>query len=163
MLFHVSIEANDPRRVATVLAEIFGGAAAPFPPVAEGSWVALAGDDRGTMIEVYPLGTELHIGEGESGAFGLQGARRANNGVHLAMATPLDLDRIFAIARREGWPVKYCRRGGVFGVIEVWIEGCQMIEVLTPEMQPEYLDSITIENWNRMLEASHPALLAEAA
>jgi hypothetical protein len=163
MLFHVSIEANDPRRVATVLTEIFGGAAAPFPPVAEGSWVALAGDDRGTMIEVYLLGTELHIGEGEAGAFGIQGPRRPHRGVHLAMATSLGMDEVFTIAHREGWPVKYCRRGGVFGVIEVWIEGVQMVEVLTREMQAEYLDSITIENWNRMLVAGRPAVLADAA
>lgn len=164
MLFHVSIEANDPRRVATVLAEIFGGAAAPFPPVAEGSWVALAGDDRGTMIEVYPRGTELHIAEGDADAFGIQGPRRHHNGVHLAMATDHEMDRVFAIADREGWPVKYCRRGGKFGVIEFWVEGCQMVEVLTPEMQREYLDIITIENWNRMLAAGpRPAVLADAA
>jgi hypothetical protein len=163
MLFHVSIEANDPRRVATVLAELFGGAAAPFPPVAQGSWVALAGDDRGTMIEVYPRGTELHIAEGDGDAFGLQGPRRMNNGVHLAMATSMSQSQVFAIAMREGWPVKYCKRGGAFGVIEFWVEGCQMVEVLTPEMQREYLDTISIENWNRMLEAGRPPVLADAA
>ena len=163
MLFHVSIEADDPRRVATVLAEIFGGAAAPFPPVAVGSWVALAGDERGTMIEVYPRGTELHIGDGAADALGVQGARRRHGGVHLAMATELDIERIFAIAERELWPVKYCKRGGKFGVIELWVEGCQMVEVLTPEMQREYLDSITIDNWNRMLKASAPAVLADVA
>ncbi len=163
MLFHVSIEANDPRRVATVLAEIFGGAAAKIPTVAQGSWIALAGDDRGTAIEVYPRGTELHIAEGDGDAFGLQGPRRHNNGVHLAMATDLDIERVFAIAEREGWPVKYCKRGGAFGVIEFWVEGCQMIEVLTPEMQREYLDTITIEKWNRMLEAGRPPVLADAA
>jgi hypothetical protein len=48
-------------------------------------------------------------------------------------------------------------------VIEFWVEGCQMIEVLTPEMQREYLDTITIEKWNRMLEAGRPPVLADAA
>ena len=163
MLFHVSIEAADPRRVASVFAEILGGAAAPFPPVAEGSWVALAGDDRGTMIEVYPLGTELHIAEGNGDAFGIQGPRRQRSGVHIAMATELDMERVFSIAEREGWPVKYCRRGGTFGVIELWVEGFQMVEVLTPEMQREYLDSISIEKWNAMLEGAPPAGLADAA
>jgi hypothetical protein len=164
MLFHVSIEADDPRRVASVLAEIFGGAAAPFPPVAEGSWVALAGDDRGTMIEVYPRGTELHIGEGKAGAFGTPGSRRRHAGVHLAMATECDVQRVFAIAGREQWPVKVCSRGGKFDVIEVWVEGCQMVEVLTPEMQRDYLESITIENWNRMLAADpRGTILADAA
>ena len=60
MLFHVSIEADDPRRIAEVIAELWDGAAAPFPSVTPGSWVALSGDERGTMIEIYPRGTELH-------------------------------------------------------------------------------------------------------
>jgi hypothetical protein len=47
-----------------------------------------------------------------------------------------------AIATREGWPAKYRKRGGLFGVVELWIEGRQMIEVLTPEMQSEYLSAM---------------------
>jgi hypothetical protein len=35
-----------------------------------------------------------------------------------------------------------------------------MIEVLTPEMQREYLDSVTIARWSRMLEAAEPQKLA---
>jgi hypothetical protein len=163
MLFHISIEADEPRRVARVLAEMLEGSAAPFPPISEGSWVAIAGDDRGTMIEVYPRGTELHIAEGQEGAFGLQGPRRRNTGVHFAMATRRDVDQVFSIAHRENWPVKYCRRGGAFDVIELWIEGCQMIEVLTPEMQAEYLEAISIENWNAMLERRERTVLADAA
>jgi hypothetical protein len=46
----------------------------------------------------------------------------------------------------------YCRRGGAFGVIELWVEGCQLVEVLTPEMQREYLDAITIPNWQSMIQ-----------
>jgi hypothetical protein len=163
MLFHVSIEADDPRRVAVVLAEILGGAAAPFPSVGQGSWVALADDERGTMIEIYARGTELHIAEGDGDAFGIQGPRRLNSGVHLALATGLQMREIFSLALREGWPAKYCRRGGIFGVIELWIEGCQLVEVLTEEMQREYLDFISVEKWNAMLEAGQPQVLADAA
>ncbi len=46
MLFHVSIDADDPKHVAAVFAELWNGRAVPFPPVAEGSWMALAGDER---------------------------------------------------------------------------------------------------------------------
>jgi hypothetical protein len=73
------------------------------------------------------------------------------------------VDEIFSVAHRENWAVKYCRRGGAFDVIEMWIEGCQMIEVLTPEMQREYLDAISIDDWNAMLEERQRAMLAEAA
>lgn len=158
MLYHVSIEADDPCRVAAVLAEIFGGFAAPFPSVIDGSWVALADDDRGTMIEVYPRGTQLH--RGADGAFGMLGAHRRHNPTHMAMATQLGIEQIYAIAEREGWPVKYCRRADRFGVIELWIEDCQMVEILTPEMQREYLATITVDNWKRMLEQQRLAVAA---
>ena len=67
MLFHLSIAAREPRHVANVIAELWGGAALPFPPVMEGSWIAIAGDDRGTAIEVYPDGTVLRETEGDAG------------------------------------------------------------------------------------------------
>ena len=152
MLFHVSIEADDPRRVAQVVAELWGGLAAPFPAVAAGSWVALAGDDKGTMIEFYPRGTELH--ESDHGATGAAAAvPRRFNATHYAMATKLGQDEVLAIAAREGWPAGYCRRGDAFGVIEIWAEGCQLIEVLTEEMQAEYVGAVTIDNWLAMLKA----------
>jgi hypothetical protein len=69
------------------------------------------------------------------------------------MATKLGQDEVLAIAKREGWPAKYRKRGGVFGVIEIFIDGCQMIEVLTEEMQREYVSAVTIPNWHKMLEA----------
>lgn len=151
MLFHVSIEADDPRRVAEVVAEIWRGEALPFPPVADGSWVAFANDDRNTIMEVYPRGTALHEAPGDADAVGLPSAPHRNNATHAAIATDLDIEAVYKIALREGWPVKYCRRGGQFGVIELWIEGCQMIEVLTPEMQREYLDTMTASNWRYLL------------
>ncbi|CAA9499750.1 MAG: hypothetical protein AVDCRST_MAG91-984 [uncultured Sphingomonadaceae bacterium] len=154
MLFHLSIEADEPFRVATVLAELWGGVAMPFPPVAEGSWVAFSGDDDGSIIEVYPRGTELK--EGAEGAVGFAGNPRRYNATHFAMSTNLDEQTVLSIARHEGWKAERCSRGGKFSLIEIWVEGCQMIEVLTPEMQREYLDAVTIGNWQRMLMASAP-------
>ena len=153
MLFHVSIEADDPRHVAEIVAELFGGEALPFPPVTPGSWIALSGDDRGTTIEIYPRGTEIHETPGDHDAQGVRAAPRRNNATHFAMATKLGQDEVMAICRREGWPAKYRKRGGVFGVIEIFAEDCQMIEVLTDEMQREYTGAITIENWKMMLKA----------
>ena len=152
MLFHCSVEADDPRRVAEVVAELWRGEALPFPAVIDGSWAALAGDDRSTMIEFYPRGTELH--ETEDGAVGVLSAHRRLSGTHMAIATNLDRDEVLAIFEREGWPAKYCRRGDAFGLVQAFIEGCLMIEVLTPEMQREYLDAVTIPNWKAMLAAT---------
>jgi hypothetical protein len=58
---------------------------------------------------------------------------------HAAVASPLQQAEVFAIAAREGWQAKYRKRGGQFGVIELWLENATMIEVLTAEMQREYL------------------------
>ena len=152
MLFHLSIEADDPRHVAHVLAEIWGGEALPFPAVTPGSWVAFAGDERGTIVEVYPRGTEIHEVPGDHDAAGIRGTARRANATHFAMGTKLSEEEVFAIVRREGWPIKYRRRGGAFGVLEIFVEGCQMIEVLTDEMQREYVSAVSIENWKTMLK-----------
>jgi hypothetical protein len=153
MLFHVSIDAQDPRHIAEVIAELWGGTVTRFPSVIDGSYVALACDDRNTMVEVYPRGTEFHEAEGGADAFGLVGGNGDRSSTHFAMASPLSQDQVLAIAAREGWPAKYCKRGNMFGVIEMWMEGTQMVEVLTPEMQAEYLGNFTVPGWKAMLDA----------
>jgi hypothetical protein len=158
LLFHVSIDARRPEHVARVLAELFGGEALPFPPVAEGSWIAFAGDARNTAIEIYPRGTELIEAPGDLGALGVPGDAGLS-ATHLAMATPLFTEAVFAIAEREGWPAKYRSRNG-FGVIEMWIESDRMVEVLTAEMQAEYLQRFTPASWKAMLASSEERLAA---
>ena len=139
MIFHLSFDAEDPRHVAEVIAELWGGRAIPFPPVMAGSWVALAGDERNSSVEIYPRGCELVEAEGDADSYGAIGGNGPRSSTHFAMATALDVDQVKAIGAREGWPVKYRKRGGVFGVLEFWVEGTRLIEVLTPEMQAEYL------------------------
>ena len=41
MIFHISISADDPKRTATMLAELWRGEAFPFPMVGKDSWVAM--------------------------------------------------------------------------------------------------------------------------
>lgn len=139
MLFHMSIAADDPKLVASVLAELWSGDARRFPPVSDDGWIALAHDERGTAIEVYPRGTVLRETPGDADAHGESGGTDRFTPTHAAIATLLEQDDVLGIARREGWPAKYRKRGGLFGVVELWIEGRQMIEVLTPSMQAEYL------------------------
>jgi hypothetical protein len=156
MLFHMSIAAHQPQHVAEVIAELWAGEALPFPPVSDDGWIVLAGDERRTALEVYPVDTVLREAEGDADAYGEATGHPTFTASHAAIATALDRDAVLAIAKRENWPAKYRNRGGMFGVIEMWIEGRQMIEVLTPEMQKEYLDTMTADNWRRVL-ASMPA------
>jgi len=139
MLFHMSIAARQPRHVAEFIAELWGGQVLRFPPVSNDGWMAVSGDARGTAMEVYPLHTVLKESTGDADAHGEASGSDLYTATHAAIATQLDREAVFALARREGWPAKYRKRGGRFGVIELWIEGRQMMEVLTPEMQTEYL------------------------
>jgi hypothetical protein len=152
MLFHVSIAAHAPRHVAEVIAELWGGSAHAFPPVSDDGWIVLAGDARRTAMEVYPIDTVLRQAEGDADAYGERTGQTCFTATHAAIATPLSQAEVMAIAERENWPAKYRFRGGMFGVIEMWIEGRQMMEVLTPEMQAEYLETMSAENWRRVLE-----------
>ena len=152
MIFHASIEADEPCRVAHYFAELWDGIATPFPAVIEGGWVALSGDERNTLLEVYPRGTELYEDDKEGDAFGMLTGSGRRSATHLAVATDLATETVMAMAGREGWPARYRKRGGIFGAIELWVEGVQMIEVLTPEMEAEYRRGMTIEGWNRVLE-----------
>jgi hypothetical protein len=158
MIYHVSVSAKDPARVANAIAELWNGEVLPFPPIAEGSLIVMAGDDRNSAIEVYPAGTQLHPADGDADAVGRPGAEaEAMTATHLAIASPHDRDAVFAMAAREGWLAKYRKRGDMFGVIELWIENSLMIEVLTPEMQAEYLAGMTIDGWKQALAAGAPA------
>jgi len=149
MLFHMSIAARDPQRVATVIAELWGGGVRRFPPISDNGWIAMAHDDRGTAIEVYPQGTVLRESAGDADAHGEASGKDRFSPTHGAIATALSQDEVMAIAAREGWPAKYRKRGGLFGVIEFWIEGFQMMEVLTPQMQDEYVAAMATKPFAR--------------
>lgn len=157
MLSHLSLAANDPRHVAKVFAEIIGGEAQSFAFVGQGSWVALSGDERGTMIEIYSRGIDQ-----SSGADARTAAPRFTP-THLAVATPKSREAVLAIGDREGWPVKLSRRGDMFDAIELWVEGCQLIEVLTGEAQADCIQAVRVENWRAMVLDFELRQLAHAA
>lgn len=151
MIFHLSIAAQNPERAARAIAEIWGGEATVFPPY-DGAWVALAGDDRNSLIEVYPLGTELAPADGMDDAQGVINlAPSRSTATHAAIATHLTEAQVWNIAARHGWTCKTLSRGGMFHVIEFWIEDAIMIEVLTEVFQQEYLKSMTLDGWKSFL------------
>jgi hypothetical protein len=149
MLFHLSIDAQHPERVARALARLMGGRALPFPAVAEGSWVAHAGDASNTLVEVYPAGTRLF--ESPEGAIGAPSGAGRRTATHFALATNLAEEEVHALARDQGWPSETHSRKGLFRVIEVWIEGTTLAELLTPAMQAEYLATTRLDLWEQML------------
>jgi hypothetical protein len=149
MIFHFSIAADDPKRTATMLAELWRGEALPFPMLGKGSWVAHGGDDRRSTIEVYPRDVALYYGE----RFGdLREEKVPRNGpFHAAIATPLSIGEVEEIGERYGCKTRVCQRGPWFRVIEFWVDNALMLEMLTPEMQQEYVTNLTLENWHGAL------------
>src|SRR5215471_15820586 len=123
MIFHASIPADDPERVARVLGEILGGGYSPFH-VGRHSFMARSGpdDEHGTGIEVYPRDEVLMPGAEETEM--VQQGRLDNppryGCFHLAIGTTLSKDEIVAIGKREGWRALYCSRGQ-FDVVEFWL------------------------------------------
>jgi len=158
MIFHASIPAREPERVAAVIAEIWGGQSFRFPPW-PGAWVAMAGDARGSMVEVYPHTLPIAPGSGDGMARPHpDAAPRPYACFHLAIATERTVDEILAIGAREGWRAMTCSRGGVFDVVELWIENGLMFEVLTPDMQDDYRAGVNMTMWrHKARQAPEPA------
>nr|ADN17110.1 conserved hypothetical protein [Gloeothece verrucosa PCC 7822] len=138
MIHHISLPAQNPPHVAQVLAELFNGYFAPFHSNAD-SYVALAADEYGTLIEVYPLGTEMLPGKDNEP---IQYQRNENFSpfiaTHAAISVPKTQEEIENIANREGWRVLRCNRGGFFDVIEFWVENNILLELATPELAQQY-------------------------
>jgi hypothetical protein len=174
MINHISIAVNEPERVANFLAEIWDGMVFPFPP-APNSFFVIANDGKGTAVEIIPSGTVLVPGEGEPDENDLDAATEEFEAqfvqsdfkpryvaTHLNINTKKSIDEIREIARREGWRVLVCNRGGgLFQLIEVWVENTFMLEVMTPEMTERYVE-ITNPEFMRaafaeILAQTHPA------
>jgi hypothetical protein len=149
---HASIPADDPRRVAEVLAEIMNGEAMRFPPAGEDGWMAWSGDGQ-IELEISRRGLAVTHGETQA-EWRSDGIARRLSEVHLAICVDRPADEILAIARRAGWPARHCDRGeGIFQLTEVWIEGAFMIEVLDPAQTAHYRKVVTPGSWKRYLTA----------
>jgi hypothetical protein len=140
MIHHISIAAHHPQHVSQVLAEILQGQSIPFPSY-PGSYVALALDLQGTMIEVHPIGTAFFPGNEADEAVQMQPHPVLSNhtAIHAAISVPVSTAQIQAIANREGWRMVHCHRGNYFDVIEFWVENQLLLEFLTPEIVLQYL------------------------
>lgn len=148
-ILHASIPADDPERVARVLARITGGTAMPFPPGGPAAWIAWADDDR-TEIEVVRRGDGLVRGPEEAEWRPGNSPARASE-AHLALAVPMPSSEVLDVAGSEGWPARICVRGGLFELVEVWIEDAFMIEVFDPGQAERFGQIISGRTWATML------------
>lgn len=143
MLHHISVAVYNPMHVAEVMAEILQGTVMPFPPN-PGSYMTLAGDQYGTLIEFYPIETELipNAWQGQAG-FQMNEQFSHYTAVHAAISVPISLEEIERIGEREGWRVVPASRDGLFDVVEFWVENRLMLELLTPAIVSKYLNALS--------------------
>ncbi len=141
MIHHISLDAKNPKHVATVLAEIMGGQVVPAPPnFRPDSWFILTGDQHGTLVEVLPLGTEMWPDDGEAGFH--QGTSSPYLSTHAYISVNVNVESLLQIGEREGWLTRVCDRGP-FDLVECWVENRQLIEFAAPEMKEKYLAILT--------------------
>lgn len=133
MIRHLSIDADDPARVAEALARLLKGRSAPSR-TAEGSYLAMAGDGQGTAIEVYPMGIEIAPSESCGRLLVHNHGPSRYTATHVAMSVPASRAEIEELARREGWRTRHVRRGPV-ELIELWLENRVMLELIPPELE----------------------------
>ena len=158
MIHHISIPARDPKHVAGVLAELMNGRAYPFPGPIPGSHMAVAGDQHGTLIEVYPEGMTL---EPEGIAQHRPEQRLQRGPCHVLLSTPLSREQVEEIGRREKWTTLFCGRGPdhqkpLFHLIEVWVEDHFLLEIVPQSMIGAYENLVQFEALDKMMAAPKP-------
>lgn len=153
MINHISIAVEDPTQTSEFLAKLWDGIVLPFPP-AEGAFIVLADDGKGSAVEVLPADTVLKPGVGlpDEENFSAETATEQNEArfvrteankefspVHLNISTHLSIDEVRELSEQNGWRNLVCNRdGGMFQLIEVWIDNRFMLEVMTEAQTARY-------------------------
>ncbi len=151
MIAHVSMPADDCAQVAQVLAQMLDGAALRFPPGGPEAW-NIWSHTQDFQIVVTPRGQLITPGP-EQQAWGWRDPASSDRACesHFAMAAPRAASEILALAHAAGWQARICSRGGMFDVVELWVEGAYLVEVLDPAQLADYQRSMTTENWKRVM------------
>lgn len=150
-ILHASIPADQPATVAEVLATLLGGRAMPFPPGGPQAWIAWA-DDGQTEIEIVPRGACLERGPAEA-EWRPSPSPGKGSEVHLAIAVSMASEQIVGIAAAAGWPARICNRGGLFDLVELWVEGTFLIELFDPVQARRFAEVMSADQWAAMLAA----------
>jgi hypothetical protein len=151
MLHHISIDARDPLRVASVLAEIWNGKVYKF--LIPGSYLTMPFDDYGTHIVVLKQGDIWMPGTETESAKVRQTTSTDFMSAHFAISVPTNPQQIEQIGQREGWRVLIRKQGDTvpFSAIEFWVENRILFEFFSPEFAPQYLQTMQPEAIEKIL------------
>jgi hypothetical protein len=145
MIHHISVDAHNPLRAASVLAKILDGKAYKF--LSPGSYTVIPFDDYGTAVVVLPQGDVFAPSVETTPAQILRRAEPSDLVAnHAAISVPTTQQRIEQIGQREGWHVLTRKQGDApFSVVEFWLENRILFEFLPPEFETEYLQAMQPE------------------
>ncbi len=151
MIHHISIDANNPLRVASVLAEILNGKVYKF--LIPGSYIVMPFDNYGTHIVVFKAGDVWSPGADGKSAQILQTAPADLVSVHAAISVPATQQQIEQIGKREEWHVLTRAQGdGAFRLVEFWVENRILFEFLPPGFETQYLQTMQPEMIEKILD-----------
>jgi hypothetical protein len=140
MIHHASFGVSEPGRVAHVLAELTGATAirAPSPPFPHGAWFVVAGDDRGSFLEILPETTVLD----PDAPLGIRQrpATHEPAATHVLISSVVSGETIEAVARREGWRAQAVDTG-LFRIIKLWIDGTVLVELFAKGEAARYVET----------------------
>ena len=69
--------------------------------------------------------------------------------VHAALCSVINRTEIISLATDRNWIAPICDRG-LFECVEVWLDNRLLVELLDAEMQSDYREGMTAENWASM-------------
>lgn len=148
MIHHLSISAENPQRVAQVLAEIWHGQPTPHPFKSD-AYIVFPFDEYGTEIEVYPLGTEITPGDNDEKRAYIENPTASKfSATHVMISVPASIEQVEQIAQRENWVLERANFG--FDYILLWVENRLLLELLTPEMAVQYKAVTHPENLRKL-------------
>jgi hypothetical protein len=145
MILHLSMPADDCAAVARGLAEIMEGGCLRFPPGGPEAWNVWS-RDAAIQIVVTPRSNCMVPGEHEM-VWTTRATPERFSETHFALCVDRAAQDVLAVAKRAGWPARICERSGFFHVVELWVEGVYLVEVLDPVFSAEYRRTMTVENW----------------
>jgi hypothetical protein len=142
MIHHISIDAREPLRVASTLAEVLYGKVYKF--FTPGSYLVMPFDNYGTHIVVFEEGDVWVPGNDTESAQVLQAKSTSLVANHAAISVPTTQQQIEQIGQREGWRVLTRMQGeGIpFSAIEFWVENRILLELFPVEFVPQYLQTM---------------------
>jgi hypothetical protein len=142
MIHHISIDAREPLRVALALAEILDGKVYQF--LIPGSYIVLPFDSHGTHIVVFKVGDVWVPGTAAESAQIFETTPTNFVAVHAAISVPTTHQQIAQIGQREGWRVLMRKQGDAvpFSMIEFWVENRILLELLPPDFESQYMQTM---------------------